>query len=281
VIAALILAALIEVAPPPIWADGPPEVFGQSHPSPGPGRAPIAAGHTDYTSIATWCVLQGGTDTTADNCGAASAMTEVGDSTPLTYTDHASGLRCVDLDGTNDYLTLANSAGHALTADTDFTIVFFAEPDVTGATMHGVVKSNTNAFTATFISDQTFRGTISSTNEFSDGTHPWGASLAFWAVRFVDATGRVEIYKNSVLACASGEAIGDCSADADGVSTTDTIAIGARPDGASKFNGELCDVAVFNNTALTTAQLCEICSFGVDGQDSDRNASLCGSCSLP
>jgi hypothetical protein len=57
---------------------------------------------------------------------------------------------------------------------------------------------------------------------------------------------------------------------------SDPITVGALANGAFSFNGQLDECAVFG-TALTAAEICDICRFGIDGLHDDRGAQ-CGNC---
>lgn len=78
-------------------------------------------------------------------------------------------------------------------------------------------------------------------------------------------------YVNGVQATGSPVAYtgGKCAAAAD-------FTIGANESHGSPFAGNIDEIAIFNR-ALTAAEVCRICRFGIDGAHTDRSAS-CNAC---
>jgi hypothetical protein len=94
--------------------------------------------------------------------------------------------------------------------------------------------------------------------------------------RYDSTVDELEIYINGANDCD-----GSCTSDTDGIAgATDDVIIGAKSNGDQPLQGRISQCAVFSR-ALTDAEICSWCSLGLDGTDTSRNSSICGSCTLP
>lgn len=237
----------------------------------------------DYTAQAVACFDFESGGLTASSCGtstltnnggvtadagdsrwnAASALFDESSSQYLSCTN--AGCPDMNLDGATQQITIMCWANHTATISGAFAAIFSHEEDGNGA--WGFYKKDTaDVFEAGLRTNCT--GTFVTVNS--------GVSLdadTWYHLAMTSDNVNLKAYVN-------GAQGGVDVPYSDGVcgSTTADITIGAKFGAPAKdlWDGRLDECALFS-TALSAAQICDICRFGLDGQHADRGAE-CGDC---
>lgn len=250
-----------------------------------PFRPRVAAGG-GLMGQASFCILQDDGHTTGNNCGAGT-VTENGDG--VTYTDDYesnAGLRCVNLAGTDDFLSITHSVTD-LTASTQYMFCAFTDGYEQNAyvSMKGVqiaqfeysngfdcdIRTDIGNIELTTTSCYTHLGlTFTCFGWFPAASCVGSGDPVACCTGSGTGCGAIQVYsKGGADICSGG-----CTADSDGTASTGELRIGTRNDGVGDFAGAICDFAIFKNDFLTPAEQCQYCCNGLDGLDTDRT-SLC------
>jgi hypothetical protein len=238
-----------------------------------------------------WYLEEGSTTTRASSgsCTTACGLARTGQTTSNT-TNFMQGAASNTFDGVNDDLNCTNAnCGTALGATSNVTFgcwtrVTAYPNNLTNATL--LTRYTGTSGYALFLTWNTgvMQCTINSTTVVATTANATG-TFAHLVCVFDDTANTVEPFRNGV----SDKTAASVSTLSSG---TATFNLGNNSGATQDYQGDLDECFVWKG-AMTAAEVCRVCSCGIDGSlctynalsnawaNTGRNVSLCGSCTLP